>query len=742
MKLTRTAPKLFMSFIPIAFCAGVMPNTGVGAEPDLSGRLWRRTGRVVACETPHRARYPSLARNAAGEVVLLFTQASREQEAAGRGDLMMIRSADGGATWSGPARVCEGTVGEPRTMGTLTRLSSNRLIAAVAEIGAATGPERIRLLVSDDDGRTWRAGEPIALPGLKDACPYGRLLEQPDQGLAMAVYGTHPESGRQAAGLLRSADAGLNWGQFSLIAADADRNMTHPALLRTGAETMVAVVVSGEQMFRCESTDAGHTWTAPEQTLLGREPFLFRVDDSTVACLGAKGTGWGHIWIGFGGQNARNWRCDRKVVEHPGEPGGHFGWATGLALDSQTVLVAFGHTRRPVRSLDGPDVPAPPSPEAEGIEVVFFEREEAVAEPAHAREPVAAENRDRWTRTGSLSNNDLPIGFCRLPDGVLLGAREDGDSMMKVWAGPGRGGASAAKYVSGPATTKSLLRSQDNGRTWTREPMNLPPGYRGSPRIVCRLKTGRILCTITEWLLVEWNYEDKAVIGHENGYAIWSKDHHSFHKSRLAVIYSDDNGATWQGCDRDIDYAPFQWAIPNDPVFERADGTVVMPIWGCMNVRDGRERLDAGGLIRSTDGGVTWGDPSLIAHDSEKRWSAYNEAGIAVMSDDLWVAFMRTEYRGVGNEGAWMSRAVTTDGGYTWSAPELSFIGGVPQVVVLPDGGIAVGASGGLHWSYDLGRTWARISPPGGYVHPILLDDNTMIIGNGQRWGGFSVWSR
>jgi len=469
---------------------------------------------------------------------------------------------------------------------------------------------------------------------------------------------------------------------------------------------------------------------------------LVGIDDLGLACLGSQGAGWGHLWVAFSYDAAQSWRCDRKVMEHPGEPGGHFGWASGLALDEEHLVVAFGHTQRPVRSLDGPEAPAPASPEAERITVVFFERDDPLPQRAKGWKATPPAERDRWEAAGSLSQSDFPMGFCRTSDGALIGAKEEGNSMLRVWAGPGRGGASAAKYVSGPPTKKVILRSKDEGRSWTKEPMALPEGYRGSPRIVIRLSTGRILCTIVEWLLVEWNYEDSRVIGHKDGYAIWNADHQSFHKSRLAVIYSDDDGKTWQGTERDIDYTPFFWAIPGETIIEQSDGTVTLSIWGCMSVEDGWQRMDSVGLLRSTDGGETWGDPTIIAHDKEKRWSAYNETAIAPMDDNVWVAFMRTEYRGVGNESAWMSRSVTTDGGRTWSAPELCFIGGVPQLVVWPDGGIALGASGGLHVTYDLGRTWTRVGPSGGYVHPMLLDEDTMIIGNGQRWGSFGVWRR
>jgi photosystem II stability/assembly factor-like uncharacterized protein len=89
-----------------------------------------------------------------------------------------------------------------------------------------------------------------------------------------------------------------------------------------------------------------------------------------------------------------------------------------------------------------------------------------------------------------------------------------------------------------------------------------------------------------------------------------------------------------------------------------------------------------------------------------------------------------------------MSRAISTDAGRTWSPPELCFNHSVPHVQVLPDGGIAVGASGGVHFTYDLGCTWTRILPVDAYAVPILIDDDTLMVGSVETPGTSECYRR
>ena len=118
-----------------------------------SHELWSRVKRVSAYDAPRRARYASLGRTVDDQIVCLFTRASEDQEAAGTGEIVSIRSADRGQNWTEPTTVYPGRAGEPRTMGTLATLSSDQLVAAVVEMGDGPRPQAVRLATSRDGGR-------------------------------------------------------------------------------------------------------------------------------------------------------------------------------------------------------------------------------------------------------------------------------------------------------------------------------------------------------------------------------------------------------------------------------------------------------------------------------------------------------------------------------------------------------------------------------------------------------------
>ena len=84
------------SVLVVSLLLGGGPSAAAGAgKQTVSDDLWSRTERVFAYDAPHRARYPSLTRNEAGELVLLFTHVTKDQESVGLGDVLVIRSATG-----------------------------------------------------------------------------------------------------------------------------------------------------------------------------------------------------------------------------------------------------------------------------------------------------------------------------------------------------------------------------------------------------------------------------------------------------------------------------------------------------------------------------------------------------------------------------------------------------------------------------------------------------------------------
>lgn len=97
----------------------------------------------------------------------------------------------------------------------------------------------------------------------------------------------------------------------------------------------------------------------------------------------------------------------------------------------------------------------------------------------------------------------------------------------------------------------------------------------------------------------------------------------------------------------------------------------------------------------------------------EGRQIAYNEMDVQPLRDGTWTAVVRTEWRNhSGGEPSSSSVCFSADQGRTWTNPEFVFIGAVPMLALLPDGGLACGTSfNKVRFSYDGGHTWSREVP-------------------------------
>jgi len=248
-------------------------------------------------------------------------------------------------------------------------------------------------------------------------------------------------------------------------------------------------------------------------------------------------------------------------------------------------------------------------------------------------------------------------------------------------------------------------------------------------------RNGRWLTVLSRTLTKREGYTLEYLRTDEDGYGIWKAYGEKWH-TELYVFYSDDQGKTWQGLDRPIDASPLDHVVwPSGSMHEEEDGTLVMSVWGDRSAAD----VDAGiagiVLLRSYDGGATWGDPTVVAYGTPENGLRFNENSFVVFPDGTWVMLARVAFRRRIHQ--WplaIMRMVSTDRGRTWSAPEQVFTGGAPSLAILVDGGLVCAGSEGVCFSYDRGESWTQQDTyPNSKPIP-LRDGKLMLVGGHYHW--------
>ena len=183
------------------------------------------------------------------------------------------------------------------------------------------------------------------------------------------------------------------------------------------------------------------------------------------------------------------------------------------------------------------------------------------------------------------------------------------------------------------------------------------------------------------------------------------------------IYRSSDEGHTWQErrIDRSVTVAGTTCEIgwgENSAPHQLSDGTVICS--GYISFEPGHTQAY---LLRSTDGGQTWGDPSCIA--------AASEVNLEVLPSGKLFACLRVATDGPGEGGAVVAVSGSDDDGRTWSRPNR--IDGLGQAQIpgfplyLEDGRLLIvygnrqfpfGAQAIV--SKDGGETWDT-------EHPIIL---------------------
>lgn len=210
--------------------------------------------------------FPVVTKTAAGGMVAVLRGGAGHLGLAGR--IEIIRSADGGHTWSPPQVIADSERDDRNpalglsAQGTL--ILSYHCQGNYDERGVyiRTGadPARVDVMVtrSHDGGLSWEAPFPLGIERLRHGSPFGKIVSLRDGTLLMPIYhssGSH---------IVRSQDDGATWGDPALL----HPQMNETALLVLPAGDVLAVMRGADQeqaLHLTRSSDGGYTWSAPVQ---------------------------------------------------------------------------------------------------------------------------------------------------------------------------------------------------------------------------------------------------------------------------------------------------------------------------------------------------------------------------------------------------------------------------------------------------------------------------------------------
>jgi len=266
-------------------------------------------------------------------------------------------------------------------------------------------------------------------------------------------------------------------------------------------------------------------------------------------------------------------------------------------------------------------------------------------------------------------------GYEAFPDVTRL---RNGDLFCVFYAGYGHVSVPNASLPKGGRVC--WIRSRDNGKTWTKPQILVDTELDDRDPSVMQKSDGTLICDF-------FTYVPPAEGKHE--------------EVGIHVIRSRDNGETWEAQPQLVPPPPgIRWAC-SSPILELPNHELILPLYF---MQEGKKSKS--GLVRSTDGGKTWGDFAIIDPDSDHEHDS--EPHIIRLPDGRLFTTLRP----------CMCQSYSSDDGHTWTPPQRTgFEGHAPYHLVTRDGLLLCAhrlPNTALHISTDFGATWRG---------PFVIDD-------------------
>ncbi|HRK35953.1 MAG TPA: sialidase family protein [Candidatus Hydrogenedentes bacterium] len=275
------------------------------------------------------------------------------------GRLDLVRSTDGGKTWSKPAVLVDGPQDDRNPA--LGQLADGTLVAAftVLEWAAenATGPEKnvrrnlgVRTMRSTDGGATWTkptlSEEILALYRSEggtetSGSPYGKIVQLKDGTALMAVYFSFPDDRKHQSWLFRSTDSGKTWGQPTRLGEHF--NETGLVVTRDGRVLAAMRSEVGRYLSVISSDDDGKTWSEPVRVTAENEhpADLIELSDGRILMTYGQRNSPRGVEALISNDGGRSWNNESKVILADDIQYGDNGYPSSVETAPGTIVTMY-----------------------------------------------------------------------------------------------------------------------------------------------------------------------------------------------------------------------------------------------------------------------------------------------------------------------------------------------------------------------------------------------------------------